>query len=104
MSLRDLLTASPQDLKVTFHDSYVFVGNTQKVNGDIVTTPVTNNLMAGVELHAHFLDGLLQNKILAPVDSNIMFATLILLTLISVLLYFLLPSYLSPILAIVMMV
>lgn len=77
MSLRDILTASPIDLSVTFRDSYVFVGNTQKVNGDILTNPVTNNLMAGVEIHAHFLDGLLQNKMLARLDSNTSFAVVI---------------------------
>jgi CHASE2 domain-containing sensor protein len=59
--------------------------------------------MDGVELHAHMLDGLLQNKLLSPLASDISFATIILLTLISVLLYFLLPNYLSPIVAIVMM-
>lgn len=59
--------------------------------------------MDGVELHAHFLDGLLQNKMLSPLASNISFVIIILLTLISVVLYFIIPSTLSPICAIVMM-
>jgi CHASE2 domain-containing sensor protein len=59
--------------------------------------------MDGVELHAHMLDGLLQNKMLSPLTSNISFTITILLTLISVLLYFLLPNYISPIVAIVML-
>lgn len=60
--------------------------------------------MAGVEMHAHFLDGLLQNKMISRLSVNQMAIAILLLTLMSTVLYFTVPKYLSPILAIVMMI
>lgn len=60
--------------------------------------------MDGVETHAHFLDGLLQNKMITPLDKNQMMVSVIILTLLSVVLYFMLPKYVSPIFAITMLV
>lgn len=59
--------------------------------------------MDGVELHAHFLDGLLQNKMLKKLNQDIGFVLIIVLTLVSTILYFSIPKYLSPIFAIVVL-
>ena len=68
---------------------------------DSITSPVTGTMMNGVELHAHFLDGLLQNKMLTKIDDATLWIVSIILTIITVLCYFFLPNYLSLIFAIV---
>ena len=57
--------------------------------------------MDGVESHAHFLDGIIQNKMLHMADAGMMFIFYIVLALISTLVYFFIPKYLSPIFAII---
>lgn len=66
-------------------------------------SPVTGELIDGVEMHAHFLDGLLQNKMLSSLDHKWMMTSVVVLAFFSILLYFLLPRYLSPIFAISML-
>lgn len=56
--------------------------------------------MDGVELHANFLDGLLQNKMLKMVDTNIFFIIILILTIASTILYFFIDKLISPIIAI----
>ena len=56
--------------------------------------------MDGVETHAHFLDGLLQNKMLAKAPDATVWIVSTLLTIITIFFYFYLPNYLSPIFAI----
>lgn len=55
--------------------------------------------MDGVELHAHFLDGLLQDKMLTKVATNYIMIISIILTILTVLCYFFLPRALSLIFA-----
>ena len=59
--------------------------------------------MDGVEMHAHLLDGLIQNKMLARINPDIQMGLLIFISVFSVALYFLLPKYLSPIFALVIL-
>lgn len=65
---------------------------------------MTTTLIDGVETHAHFLDGLLQNKMLTRVSDQTMAIVTLVLALSTILLYFFLPKYLSPILAIVVLI
>lgn len=58
--------------------------------------------MDGVELHAHFLDGLIQDKMLDKTDTMDIMIASVLLTIITILFYFYLPNFLSPIFAILM--
>lgn len=104
ISLRDFLVATPEWLAQTFANSYVIVGNTQEISGDFVETPVTGKMMPGVEIHAHFLEWLIQNKMLAELPVRILWWTVVMLTILSVLLYYFIPKYLSPFFAIVMLV
>lgn len=100
ISLIDVLGMSKVERKVNFKWKYVFVGEWWTLIHDQLPSPVTGGKIDGVETHAHFLDGLIQDKMLmkAPVWS-IPIVT-ILLTIITVFLYFYLPVYLSPIFAI----
>ncbi len=102
-SFSDVLSMSRVELIANFAGKYILIGESGTLIHDSIVSPVTGTQMDGVELHAHFLDGLLQNKMLTPVANNISFAITIWLTILMVILYLLLPSYLSPIVAIVMM-
>lgn len=72
VSMSDVFDMSTRDLIATFHDKYVLVGESGTFINDKKVSPVTGTLMDGVEMHAHFLDGLLQNKMLAKLDSPVM--------------------------------
>lgn len=61
-------------------------------------------MIDGIEIHAHFLDGLIQDKMLKKAPTLVILITSILLTIFTVFLYFYLPTYLSPIFAIVFLV
>ncbi len=87
-----------------YSGKYIFIGESGTLIHDSIISPVTGTQMDGVELHAHFLDGLLQNKMLTPIPDQTMWITTILLAIFSTILYFLLPKFISPIFAIVMMV
>jgi len=60
--------------------------------------------MDGVESHAHFLDGIIQNKMLHMADAGMMFIFYIILALGATLVYFFIPKYISPIFAIIISV
>ena len=74
------------------------------MSGDFVETPVTGRMMPGVEIHAHFLDGLLQNRMLSPLDEKWMMIAVVILTLLAVIQYYYVPKFLSPIFAIVTLI
>lgn len=57
--------------------------------------------MDGVESHAHFLDGILQDKMLKNLESSWLFLIVTVLVFVTTSVYFLLPKYLSPLFAIV---
>lgn len=59
--------------------------------------------MDGVELHAHFLDGLIQDKMLTKAPPIDIWIISTFLTIITILFYFYLPNYLSPVFAILVM-
>ena len=89
-----------EDLKKIFEWKYVLIGEAGTMIHDSITSPVSGTLMNGVELHAHFLDWLLQDKMLTKIDDATLWIVIIVLTIITVLCYFFLPNYLSPIFAI----
>lgn len=60
--------------------------------------------MDGIETHAHFLDGLIQDKMLAKAPDWSIWTVTILMTIITVFLYFYLPTFVSPIIAIVFII
>lgn len=76
------------------------MGESGELIHDRVLSPVSGTWMAGVETHAHFLDGILQNKMLHRPDAGTMYIAYILITILSVFVYFFVPKYLSPIFAI----
>ncbi len=86
-----------------FAGKYVLIGESGTSINDKKLSPVTGELIDGVEMHAHFLDGLLQNKMLVKLDTWSMFFFVIVLTIVSIVLYFYIPKYLSPIFAILML-
>jgi CHASE2 domain len=102
VSLKDVINMSKAALYGNFHGKYIFIGESGTLIHDRFESPVTGTLMDGVETHAHFLDGLLQNKMLSRFDYD--FVVFALLTLVMSILYFYIPSYLSPVLAGIMMV
>jgi class 3 adenylate cyclase/CHASE2 domain-containing sensor protein len=102
VSLKDVMNMSKATLYGNFHGKYVLIGESGTLIHDRFESPVTGTLMDGVETHAHFLDGLLQDKMLSRFEYD--FVVFALLTLVMSLLYFYIPSYLSPILATLMMV
>jgi adenylate cyclase len=101
ISFVDVLDMSRLDLIRTFAGKYVFIWESWTAIHDAIISPVTWTMMDGVESHAHFLDGLLQNKMLKKFNQDIGFVVIIVLTLVSTVLYFYIPKYLSPIFAIV---
>ncbi len=103
ISLTDVLAMTKLDFIKNFAGKYVFVGESGTAIHDAIISPVSGTNMDGVETHAHFLDGLLQNKMLSSLDDNWMMASVVVLTFLSIILYFILPKYLSPIFAIMML-
>jgi adenylate cyclase len=99
-SFTDVLAMSKLDLITTFSGKYVFVGESGTAIHDSIISPVSGTAMDGVETHAHFLDGLLQNKMLSWLDEAWMMGIMTVLTLLSVILYFTVSKYLSPLFAI----
>jgi adenylate cyclase len=99
-SLTDVLSMSKLDILQNFGNKYVLIGESGTAIHDSIISPVTGTPMDGVETHAHFLDGLLQNKMLSWLDEKWMMMSVGILTFLAVLLYFILPKYLSPLFAI----
>ncbi len=76
-SMIDILNMTSYELKDKFEGKYILIGESGTLIHDSLISPVTGTLMDGVELHAHFLDGLLQNKMLTRLYSNTSFAVAI---------------------------
>ena len=100
-SLKDVLEMSKRDLVATFAGKYVFVGENGTLIHDELISPVTGTKMAGVETHAHMLDGILQNRIPVAVSPEYLVSILLGVGLLMVTLYFLIPHIFSPFLAVV---
>lgn len=101
-SLIEILNDTENSLAKNFKNKYVFIWESGTEIHDSVTSPVDGKSMDGVELHAHYLDGILQNRMLEKLTSEQYILGLLWVTLILVLLYFSLPSYLALLLALVM--
>ena len=94
------------NLLKTFTDSYVFIGNTRQTDHDFVGSPVTGTdmNMPGVEIHANFLDGLLQQKMLKQIPEKVTWEITAFLAIFCILLYYFLPNFLSPLVAVIIIV
>ena len=99
-----LVKFDPEDLRDIIENKYVFIGVTGELIHDMVINPVSGELMPGVESHAHFLDGILQNKLLSKASDSVMFIVYVLITITLVVVYYFAPKFLSPIIAISMIV
>lgn len=92
ISLVDVLGMDEARLRETFSGKYVFIGENGTLIHDERPSPVTDTAMAGVEFHAHTLDGLIQGREL----SEISFEQLLIFSIVSMILlsivYFFLPS------------
>ena len=94
ISLSDVLSMSKVDLISNFAGKYVFVGESGWLIHDAHVSPVTGDIMDGVEFHAHFLDGILQNRYMKAynITNGIFIIVLFFLVLISVTIYYLFSS------------
>jgi len=99
-SFVDVLSMSRVNLIKNFSWKYVFIGESGTAIHDAIISPVSGMSIDWVESHAHFLDGLLQNKMLAKLNTSIAFFLIVFLTIFSVYIYFVLPRFLSPFIAI----
>lgn len=87
-----------------FSGSYVLIGESGTLIHDSTYNPVDNSYMAGVESHAHFLDGLLQDKMLKRMNEGIYFFLIVFITIMSVMIFYFLPKYFSPLLVVLMFI
>ena len=101
ISFSDVLGMSRVQAIATFRNKYVFVGESGTAIHDAFVSPVTGTMMDGVESHAHFLDGILQDKMLKNLESSWLFLIVTVLVFLTTSIYFFLPKYLSPLFAIV---
>ena len=102
-SFSDVLSMSRVELIHHFANKYVFIGESGTLIHDSLISPVTGTRMDGVETHAHFLDALLQNKILTEVSPAYLWIAIVILTILSIFCYYFLPSYISPLFALVIL-
>lgn len=84
----------------TFKDKYIFIGESGTAIHDSYTSPASGQNIDGVEGHAHFLDGILQKKLLRE-ETKLILITSIGIALLMGVLYFFLPKYITPLLAII---
>ena len=98
-SFVDVLNMPKYEAIDIFEWKYVLIGESGTALHDSVISPVSSTKMDGVELHAHFLDGIIQNKMLENASDSSIWIVSILLTIITILFYFYLPNIFSPIFA-----
>lgn len=98
ISLIDLLEM-PEVYADKISDAYVFIGESGDVIHDRFVSPATNEYRAGVYSHAFLLDAILQDKLLFKMRGDSSFALWIVLTIVSVVVYFFIPKFFSPIFA-----
>lgn len=96
ITLRQLLNGGVEAFGDSLQGKYVLIGEDGKLFHDVTLNPVDNTLMPGVESHAHFLDGILQDKLLSHMSKGTYFFLLIISAITSIVLYYFLPKYLSP--------
>jgi len=96
-----LVRFGAEDLGDVVRGKYVFIGVTGDLVQDLTPNPVSGRLMPGVESHAHFLDGILQNKLLYKADDQMAFILYIIITVVLVMIYYFAPKYISPLVAVV---
>lgn len=98
ISLIDLLEM-PEVYADKISDAYILIGESGDVIHDRFVSPATNEYRAGVYSHAFLLDAILQDKLLFKMHGDSSFALWIVLTIISVVVYFFIPKFFSPIFA-----
>ncbi|MBR2068428.1 MAG: diguanylate cyclase [Candidatus Gastranaerophilales bacterium] len=76
-----MLTSDLKFLKDNFSDKIIYIGTTATSLNDIKTTPVDTN-MAGVEIHATFLNNIIDNNFIKRASSKVDFIVSIILSLI----------------------
>lgn len=91
---------NPEDFSSVLSGAYVFVGVKSIAIGDNFIAPHTNQLIPWVYSHAYFLDWILQNKIPFKIGTPWAVALYIVVVLLSVIMYYFLPKYISPFIAI----
>lgn len=99
-----LRNADNDQMRRIFSGSYVLIGESGTLIHDSTYNPVDNSYMAGVESHAHFLDGLLQDKMLKRMNEGIYFFLIVFITIMSVMIFYFLPKYFSPLLVVLMFI
>jgi class 3 adenylate cyclase/CHASE2 domain-containing sensor protein len=104
ISLGNILERGVEKYRWLLEGKYVIIGESGTAIHDSFTSPVSWTVMDGVESHAHFLDGIIQNKMLHMADAGMMFIFYIILALGATLVYFFIPKYISPIFAIIISV
>ncbi len=98
ISMADFLW-DPEKYKEIIQDSYIFIGESGETLHDLVVSPVNETMMSWVETHAHFLDAIIQNKILKSANQTTMFLFYIVLSVIFVVIYYFVPSTFGPVIA-----
>lgn len=106
VSLSDVISANKLDLIANFAGKYIFIGESGTLIHDQFVSPVSGMMMDGVESHAHMLDGFLQNRILRDINTThpLLFVTLLFLVLFVVVLYLFLPKFVSPLVALILLI
>ncbi len=100
MSLSDVLTSSKRDLVANFAGKYIFIWENGTLIHDAVRSPVSGMMMPWVETHAHMLDGFLQKRIPVLMNPETLLLYTLLLGLMMTSVYYLVPRFLSPMIAI----
>ena len=88
-------------MMASFSGKYVLIGESGTAIHDSITSPVTNTQMDGVEMHAHYLDGILQDKMLFRVTLEVQTGLIIVLVILCVVLFYKLPSFLALLVALI---
>jgi class 3 adenylate cyclase/CHASE2 domain-containing sensor protein len=103
ISFSDVLSMSKVELISNFKDKIVLIGESGTLIHDMNISPVTGKMMAWVEFHAHTIDSILQWKILKEYGFNtpLFLAIIALIVVFSVTVYFSIPSFVAPFLAII---
>ncbi|MBP9779913.1 adenylate/guanylate cyclase domain-containing protein [Candidatus Gracilibacteria bacterium] len=97
-SLSDVLVGGEKH-RDAYRGKYVFIGESGTRLHDYKISPVTNGKMDGVELHAHFFDGLLQDKMLTQMPATQYFGMVTVLIILFVIFYYYFSNFLALIIA-----
>lgn len=102
ISFIEALDLSNSEFENIFRGKYVFIGESGTMIHDSHISPLTGELMDGVDTHAHLLDGFLQNRLPKEMsmESPLFLFLLIFVGILSVSAYLFLPNITSPLLAI----